>query len=167
MVGTTDIENNYIYSLNMIFSTAADQSAKKVEADRKRKASKKAKDSRQRSKYMRLDDTVAARTVYNRYDGGISSEQVDDDILSDKLELLKTSFYETEVVINEGRRTEIDKSTRGQVESDQWMVERRKRLTASNVGSLAKMKKLQNEAKHKGLTIYVAVLEAMSLLNMA
>ena len=84
---------------------------------------------------MRLDDTIAARTAYNRYDGGISSEQVDDDILSDKLELLKTSFYETEVVINEGRRKEIDKSTRGQVESDQWMVERRKRLTASNVGS--------------------------------
>ena len=53
-------------SPNKIFSTAADQSAKKVEADRKRKASEKAKESRRRSKYMQLDDTIAARTAYNR-----------------------------------------------------------------------------------------------------
>ena len=128
-------------SPNKIFSTAADQSAKKVEADRKRKASEKAKESRRRSKYMWLDDTVAARTAYNRYDGGISPEQVDDDIPSDELKQLKTSFYETKVVITEERRTEFEKSTRGQVESEQGMVERRKRLTASNVGSIAKMRK--------------------------
>ena len=65
---------------------------------------------------MRLDDTVAARTAYNRYDGGISPEQVDNDIPSDKLQKLKTSFYERKVVITEERRTEIEKSTRGQVE---------------------------------------------------
>ena len=90
-------------SPNKIFSTAADQSAKKVEADRKRKASEKAKESRQRSKYMQLDDTVAARTAYNRYDRGISPEQVDDDISSDELKQLKTRFYETRVVITEER----------------------------------------------------------------
>ena len=106
-----------------IFSTAADQSAKKVEADGKRKASEKAKESRRRSKYMQLDDTIAARTVYNRYDGSISPEQVDDDFPSDELKRLKTSFYETKVVIT-AERTEIEKSTRGQVESEQWMVER-------------------------------------------
>ena len=85
-------------SPNKIFSTAADQPAEKVEADRKRKASEKAKESRRRSKYMRLDDTVAARIAYNRYDRGISPEQVDDDIPSDELKQLKTSFYETKVV---------------------------------------------------------------------
>ena len=65
---------------------------------------------------MRLDDSVAARTVYNRYDGGISPVQVDDDIPSDELKQLKTSFDERKVVITEVRRTEIEKSTRGQVE---------------------------------------------------
>ena len=89
---------------------------------------------------MWLDDTVAARTMYNRYDEGISPEQVDDDIPSDELKQLKTSFYEMKVVIT-AERTEIVKSTRGQVESEQWMVERRKRLTASNVGSIVKMRK--------------------------
>ena len=128
-------------SPNKIFSTAADHSAKKVEADRKRKATDKAKESRRKSKYIRLDDTAAARSAYNRHDGGISPEQVDDDIPTGELEQLKTSFYETKVVITEERRREIERSMRGQAESEQWMVERRKRLTASKVGSIAKMRK--------------------------
>ena len=65
---------------------------------------------------MRLHDTIAARTMHNRYNGGISPEQVDDDIPSDELKQLKTSFYETKVVITEERRKEVEKSTRGQVE---------------------------------------------------
>ena len=56
------------------------------------------------------------------------------------------------MVITEERRTEVEKSTRGQVESEQWMVERRKRLTASNVGSIAKMRKTTKRSnKVKGL----------------
>ncbi len=38
-------------------------------------------------------------------------------------------------------RREIERNTRGQAESEQWFVERRKRLTASHVGSIAKMRK--------------------------
>ena len=37
-------------------------------------------------------------------------EQVDDDIPSDELKRLKTSFYETKVVITEDRRTELRKA---------------------------------------------------------
>ena len=139
-------------SPNKIFSTAADHSAKKVEADRKRKATDKAKESRQRSKYIRLDDIAAARSAYNRHDGGISPEQVDDDIPTGELEQLKTSFYKTKVVITEERRREIERSTRGQAESEQWMVERRKRLPASKVGSIAKMiKTTKRSSKVKNL----------------
>ncbi len=43
---------------------------------RKRKATEQAKQSRQKSKYIRLDDTHAARSAHNRDDGGISPEQV-------------------------------------------------------------------------------------------
>ena len=34
----------------------------------------------------------------------------------------------------------IERTTRSQAESEKWMVERRKRLTASQVGSIVKMK---------------------------
>jgi len=128
-------------SPNKLFSITANHSAKKVEANTKRKATDKAKESRRKSKYLRLDDTAGARSAYNRYDGGISPEQVDDDIPIGELQRLTTSFYETKVVISEEGRKEIERSTRGQAESEQWMVERRKRLTASKVGSIAKMRK--------------------------
>ncbi len=128
-------------SPNKIFSKTAHHSAKKVEANRKRKATDKAKASRRRSKYIRLDDTTAARSACNRYDGGISLEQVDDDIPRDQLVQIKTSFYESQVVITEERSKKIETGTRDQAESEQWMVERRKRLTASKVGSIVKMRK--------------------------
>ena len=165
-MGTTDLEEHDNYSPNKIFSTAADHSAKKVEADRKRKATDKAKESRRRSKYIQLNDTAAARSAYNRDDGGISPEQVDDDIPTGELEQLKTSFYETKVVITEERRREIERSTRGQAESEQWMVERRKKLTASKVGSIAKMRNTTKRSS-KVKNYCIVVLEAMKPLGMA
>ena len=45
-------------------------------------------------------NSAAAWSVYSRHDG-ISSEEVNDNILSEQLELLKTSFYTTKVVITE------------------------------------------------------------------
>ena len=69
----------------------ADRSAKRIAKDRKRKATSKAKDSRRRSKYIRIDNTAAASSAYSRHAGGISPEEVDDDIPSDQLEQLKTN----------------------------------------------------------------------------
>ncbi len=65
----------------------------------------------------------------------------DDDIPRDQLVQIKPSFYESQVVITEERRKKIETGTRNQAESEQWMVERRKRLTASKVGSIVKMRK--------------------------
>jgi len=73
-------------SPNKVFATTAHQCDRKVEADRKRKATEQAKHSRRKGKHIRLDDTDAARSAYNRDDGGISPEQVDDDIPTSELE---------------------------------------------------------------------------------
>ena len=100
-------------SPNKIFTDAADRSAKRVETDRKRKATDEAKESRRRSKYIRVDDnSAAARSAYSRHDGGISPEEVNDDIPSEQLEQLKTSFYTTKVVITEEEARDIEKTTR-------------------------------------------------------
>ena len=70
------------------------------------------------------------------------------------------------MVITEERRREIERSTRGQAESEQWMVERRKRLTASKVGSIAKMRKTTKRSSK--VKIYcIVVLEAMKPLGTA
>ncbi len=62
------------------------------------------------------------RSAYNRYDGGISPEQVDDDIPRDQLVQIKTSFYESQVVITEERRKKIETGKRDPAESEQLMV---------------------------------------------
>lgn len=45
------------------------------------------------------------------------------------------------VVTTEEEAVEIELSTREQADNEQWMIERRKRLTASKVGCIAKMRK--------------------------
>ncbi len=73
-------------SPNKIFTDTADRSAKRVEKDRKRKDTDRAKESRRRSKYIRIDDnSAAARSAYSRHDGGLSPEEVNDDIPSEQL----------------------------------------------------------------------------------
>ena len=71
------------YFPNKIFSTVANNAVKKAEDNMKRKATDKAKEGRQKRKYTRMDDTAAAHSAYNRRDGGISPEELDDDIPSD------------------------------------------------------------------------------------
>ncbi len=128
-------------SPNKIFSTVAKNAAKQVEKNRKRKATEQAKEMRRKNKYIRIDNTAAARGAYNRHDEGICPEEVDDNLSSEELERLKTSFYETKVVITVEKAKEIEAETRSQADCELWITERRKRLTASRIGSIAKMRK--------------------------
>ena len=59
----------------------------------------------------------------------------------------KTRFYEKEVVITQVEGNELEKRTRKQAESEEWKSERRKRLTASTVGGIAKMRKTTKRSK--------------------
>ena len=134
-------------SPNKVFTDAVDCSAKRVKKDTKRKNTEAAKESRRRSKYAQTDNTAAARSAYSRHDNGITPEEVIDDVPPEHLEQLKTSFYSTKVVVTKDEAMEIEKQARDQADSMQWLVERRKRLTASKVGGIAKMKNSTKNSK--------------------
>ncbi len=50
-------------SPNKMYSDAADRSSARIEADRKRKAKEQVKEKRRKSKYLRIDDSAAARSA--------------------------------------------------------------------------------------------------------
>ena len=54
---------------------------------------------------------------------------------------MKTSFFNTRVTVTKEKSDDIERDTRQQRDSELWMIERTKRITASRVGGIAKMKK--------------------------
>ena len=127
-------------SPNKVYSNAAERSAKALSKQRKRKSTDKVKANRRQSKYARQDNSAAARKAYSRHDGGIAPDEVIEDISLESLEELKSSFYRTKVVVTREEAQKIEEQTRDQADNEEWEYERRKRLTASNVGGIAKMK---------------------------
>ena len=126
-------------SPNKVYSNVAQNSAKIVDKDRKRKATEEAKVSRRRSKYQRTDDTIAARKAYSRHDSGMTPDDVAD-ISSDHLKQLLDGFYSTKVAVNSDEAKQIEEKTRNQANDEYWIAERRLRITASKVGGIAKMR---------------------------
>ena len=145
--GPTVLSKMIESSPNQVFLDTAERSAKKVEKDRKRKATDEAKEQRRQSKCSRIDNTVAARKAYNRHDGGILPDDGTDDVSPEFPDEMKTRFYQTEVVINQAEAEALDRRTRKQAESEQWNSERRKRLTASRVEGIVKMRKTTKRSK--------------------
>ena len=127
-------------SPNKVFKDAAELSAERLKKDNKRKATEKAKAKRRSSKYVRLDDTVAARKAYSRHDDGVLPDEISDDVSPDILEQLKKGYYTTKVEVTPEQAKAIERDTTSQADNDQWITERRKRITASVVGSIAKMR---------------------------
>lgn len=132
---------------NQVFIDTAKSFAKKVAKTRKRKATEEAKESRRRSKHSRSDDSVAARKAYSRHDDNIEPDDVTDDISSEYLDELKKSFYTTHVTVTMERAINIQQETREQCGSDLWIRERTKRITASRVGGILKMKKTTKRSR--------------------
>ena len=112
--------------------------------DRRRKATDTAK---QQSKYSRTDDTVTARKSHSRHDSAVEPDKVTDDISPHYLAELKQSYYDTMVVVTQEEAVSIERHTQEQAMSEQWQDERRKRLTASRVGSIAKMRAKTKRSK--------------------
>ncbi len=116
---------------NIIFTRVMDVSVKRVERDRKRKATEKAQESRRRSKYAQTDDSFGAHRAYSRHDQGDVPEEISSDFPEDYLLELMCNYYNTNVVVTEEKAIEIEQETRNQAQDQQCNVERRKRVTAS------------------------------------
>ena len=58
-----------------------------------------------------------------------------------------SGFYNTKVVVTEEKAKEIEEKTRNQVDSEQWALERRRRITASRVGSIVKTRTTTKKSK--------------------
>jgi len=128
-------------SPNKVFTNAVDNSIRKLDKDNKRQATEEVKSRRRKIKYMKLQDTPAARKAYNRHDGGIAPVEYIEDIPQENLErLMMPTFYQTNVVISKKHAKDIEQQTRDQADSSEWKRERKKRITASKVGGVCKMR---------------------------
>ena len=63
------------------------------------------------------------------------------------------------VVITEEKAREIEKHTRNQADNEQLRIERRRMITASRIGRIAKMKNTTKDVKNGGSTIHAVVVE--------
>ena len=70
-----------------------------------------------------------------------------DDVPAEFLADMKQTFYQTKVVVAQEEAANLEKCTQGQTKSEKWSSERRKRLTASKIGSIAKMKATTKRSK--------------------
>ena len=128
---------------NEIFKNVAQVVAKKKDKDCKRKAKEEVKRKRRKGKYSRVDNSLAARRAYSRHDDEVEPDDVSDDVSP---EILKKSYYEANIAISKEEAAEIEANTRDQAGNDRWKQERKKRLTASRVGGIIKMKRTTKRA---------------------
>lgn len=145
--GPTMWERMTGHPANEVFTRTAESSAKRAEKDRERKSKQESKDSRRRAKYSQNDNSVAARKAYSRHDDLIEPDDIISDITPEELEAVKESFYATQVAASKEDIANIEECTREQGGCDVWKKERIKRITASNVGSISKMKKTTKRCK--------------------
>ena len=89
-----------------------------------------------------VDKTDQARRGYSRYDGGRNADDVTGYIPSNFLQDTMIQYYKANVAVTRPKATNIEVMTRQQgtdeCSANLWLAERRKRITASNVGSIAK-----------------------------
>ena len=129
---------------NPVFAATSAGKARQVEADRKRKATDEAKSSRHASKYAKTnDDSLRARSDYSRHDDGPGVQEVDSVLPQAYFQGQIIDYYSANVNVTDSRIVEVERSTRGQgtateVAGNLWLAERRKRITSSVTGNIAK-----------------------------
>ena len=129
---------------NSIFKVASEARCKQLEADRKRKATDKAKSNRRASKYKKTNDNSAqARSDYAHHDNGPGVREAVSDVPQAYLQGLMVDYYHTNVSVSDAKVAEIETATRGQSTADDmapnmWLAERRKHVTSSVAGPTAR-----------------------------
>ena len=127
------------------FKVVGSSKCAKVAKDRKRKAKETVKAQRKQAKQLRQDEnSQQARLDYSRYDGGENATEITTDLSHQQLYNLMSEFYAAKVKVTESQGNAITQKTIGQGSNDdslyKWLAERRCRITASNAGSIAKMR---------------------------
>ena len=128
------------------FKSVAVEKEQTINANRKRKSTIPVKAKRKRAKLAKQSESQKGRRDYSRYDGGSNTYDVITDIIPENLYTLMKDFYQPKVEISEVISEGIKLKTVVQGNSNHfqvWLAERRKRLTASNVGSIVKRKQKQ------------------------
>ena len=129
---------------NSVFKIYNKSYSKGVENDRKRKATEEVKQRRKAVKYKKTnDDSLKARTDYDRHDDGPGVAEVHQDLPEEYLQNLMVDYYNANVKHSGAKILEVEASTKNQGVADElatnlWMTERRKRITASVCGNIAK-----------------------------
>ena len=139
---------------NPVYKSVASKAAQKAAKDKKRKATDQAKERRRKSKYAKEDNSVSALKAYSRHNGGIEPDDVTEDVSPETLQELKQSFFDTKVAVTKEEAQIIAANTVTQGRSEQWANERKKRLTASVVGSIIKMKSSTKRCKKVESLLY-------------
>ena len=141
---------------NPVFKTYAKSYTKEVEKNTKWKASEEAKQRRITTKYRKTnDDSLQARCDYDRHDNGPGVHEVNQDVPEDYLQRLIMNFYVANISVSPAKMLEVEATTRDQGMASEfatnlWMAERRKRITASACGQIAKRRtttKVANQVK--------------------
>ena len=117
---------------------AAIQTEKLIK-DRKRKSTKEEK--LRHKKCKRVDNSLQSRLDYSRHDDGPYALDVSADIPPSDLHDLMMPYYSAHVKVTKSIATKITIDTAGQGDDTSnilWHEERKKHLTASNVGKIAK-----------------------------
>ena len=122
------------------FRTVSANKKKILAQDNKRKATEEVKlqCKRQRS----VHDSQQGRLDYSRYDNkGPNAVEVPEDLSTANLHEIMIRYCEVQVKVTETSAKQIYIKTLGQSSGEcelEWLEERRKRITSSNVGQIAK-----------------------------
>ena len=128
---------------NQIFTNVSEKMKIQVEKDRKRKSSEPAKESRRQAKHKKTNDTsTKAKADYTHHNGPTvidTSTDVPQSYLQDQM----IQYYNTKVMVSDSRREEIERATRHQgigddMSTNLWLGERKKRITSTVVGTVAR-----------------------------
>ncbi len=71
-------------------------------------------------KISKKDNLTQTCQAYSRHDGGISPDEVNEDISPEHLDELKQGYYQTKVVVTPTEVKTIEINTRQQADSPEW-----------------------------------------------
>ena len=127
---------------SMTFTRVAESKQHKSNEDRKRKSRDDVRAQRKRAKRAGQVESTKGRDDYSRHDGGKNAAEIITDLSPDQLYALMREYYLVNVKVSEAVCEDLKIRTAEQGKNDNslqvWLAERRKRITASNVGSIAK-----------------------------